>query len=145
MRYIPLIIIALASLLTACVDNSPSGRLADALAAREMGDTAECLTACDALMLDSAAFNQLSPSQLCTLAEIFTSLETDAETADAQATRCIHRARTLNPDSVAEFLRTCPTDISMHLYTLMSVGASLDMPRDSLLRDDDFYHDSIPQ
>ena len=146
MRYIHLIIIALATIVAACADKSPSTRVADAVAARQMGDNAECLALCDGLLADSAAFNELTANELCTVAEIYATVGNDPETADAQATRCIHRARTIAPDSVTAFLLECPTDVSVHLYTLINVGASLDMPRDSLLRDDiDFYHDSITE
>lgn len=146
MRYIHLIIITLAIVAASCADKSPSARVADAVAAREMGNNAECLAVCDGLLADSTTFNQLTANELCTVAELYATAAADPETADAQATRCIHRARTIDPDSVSAYLHKCPTDVSMHLYTLINVGASLDMPRDSLLLDDiDFYHDSISE
>ena len=145
MRYIHLIIIALAAIVASCGDKSPSARVADAVAAHQMGDNAECLAVCDGLLADSTTFNELTANELCTLAEIYATVGTDSETADAQATRCIHRAQTLNPDSVSAFLHACTTDVSVHLYTLINVGASLEMPRDELLSDNDYYHDQEAQ
>ena len=63
MRYIHLIIIALAAIVAACADKSPSARVADAVAARQMGDNAQCLAVCDGLLADSAAFNELTANE----------------------------------------------------------------------------------
>lgn len=135
MRHLYLIIITLAAALATSCGGTGSG-VENALSAYSAGDTGRAQRDADAVMADTAAFNALSVSELCRLAELYASLPGDQETNDASAVRCLGRARKIDNDSVDAFLAELRTEPGRHLRTLDNVGAYLSMPLDSLFTED---------
>lgn len=112
----------------------PVERAVEAAAA---GDPERCIRECDDIMADTAIFNNLSVTQLCTLARLYASIPGDQGSNDGSAVKCLNRARAISNDSVDVFMNTLEGDDASHLITLDHVGAYLEMPRDELLTDED--------
>ncbi|MDO4319255.1 MAG: hypothetical protein Q4C34_01650 [Bacteroidales bacterium] len=136
-RLVYIIVMAVAA---ACSTSSSSETaVSEAVDAMEHGDRDRAQACVDAVMADSAGFASLDARQLCTLARVLVQLtaDTDNESNDASAARCLARARSLAPDSVTAFLYSLPGEDAGRLMVLDRVGSYLEMPRDSLVSAED--------
>lgn len=139
-----LIYIVIAAIAAACsssqTDVSPVDAAVEAL---DHGDRERAQSCADAIMADSAGFASLDARGLCTLAHVLVRLtaDTDNEANDASATRCLTRARSLAPDSVTAFIYSLPGEDASRLMVLDRVGAYLEMPRDSLVPEEDIEYE----
>lgn len=137
-----LLSIAVCLLVTAC-GGSQSGAtdsLDAALSAYEHNDPVRAQKEADALLADSAAFSALDAPQLCRLSLLLVRLNNDTpdgEANDASVARCLTRARTLQPDSVNDFLRSLRGEDAGRLMVLDRVGSYMEIPRDSLVSAED--------
>ncbi len=138
-----LIYILIAIVAMACSSTATDDPVAKATAALAAGNQKSCQKTCDALLADTAAFNELTVSQLCQLAEMYVQLSDEPGANDGAAVRCLNRARSLDADSVANYLASCSSDGASQLITLTFVGSYLEMPRDSLVGVEDEIADSI--
>lgn len=116
---------------------SPSHPVERAVEAAAAGDPERCIRECDEIMADTVLFNNLSVTQLCTLARLYASIPGDQGSNDGSAVKCLNRARAISNDSVDAFMNALEGDDASHLVTLDHVGAYLEMPRDELLSDED--------
>lgn len=137
MRFLSLFIAATFCLLSACSSADTVDRLDEAAEQLSVGEYGKCQQLCDGIMADSTAFTGLSATQLCRLAEMYVSLPDEHDSNDGAAVRCLSRARSLASDSVAAFLSTVDRDKAARLYTLDRVGSYLEVPRDSLVSEED--------
>lgn len=135
MKYLLFIMIALAAM--SCGSSATSDPVAKAAAALAAGNEKACQKACDDLLADTAAFNGLSATQLCRMAEMYVLLSGEPGANDGAAVRCLNRARTLSTDSVDNFLSSCSPEGASQLTTLYYVGSYLEIPRDSLVGSED--------
>lgn len=135
MKYLLFIMIALAAM--SCGSSANDDPVAKAAAALAAGNEKACQKACDALLADTAAFNDLSATQLCRMAEMYVLLSGEPGANDGAAVRCLNRARSLDTDSVDSFLNSCSPEGASQLTTLYSVGSYLEIPRDSLVGAED--------
>lgn len=123
-----------------------SGHTDRALSAQELfesGDIEGARAVCDEALADSATFNALTPSQLCTIATLYVRFNGDIDTNDAAATRCLVRARHMAPDSVEAFFQTLAPDMLGRVKALDQVGSYLNMSRDVLVGAEDRDVDTI--
>lgn len=134
-RLLPFIIALVAVVAVSC--GSPSHPVDRAVEAAFAGDPERCIRECDDIMSDTAVFNSLTVTQLCTLARLYASIPGDQGSNDGSAVKCLNRARAISNDSVDAFMNALEGDDASHLVTLDHVGAYLEMPRDELLTDED--------
>lgn len=133
-------------------DRTPAQTVADARIEYESLNYGRCQNLCDGLLADSAKFNELNVGQLCVLAELYTLLDSAAnhnkptsvaDVNDANAARCLGRARQLDADSVDAFISRLPAEAATRLAVLNRVSTYLTIPRDSLVVEDELHSDSI--
>ncbi len=145
--------VAAATVMWCCSDrHTPAQTVADARAEYENMNYDRCQTICDNLVADSANFVKLDVRQLCNLAELYILLDvvangdkpaTVADINDANAARCLGRARELNADSVDAFINELSAESAARLSVLNRVSAYLTIPRDSLVVADEAHSDSL--
>ena len=126
-----------------------SGAEADSVAAiilqLDRGDRQGAQRGAERLMADSAAFASLGSGSLCLLSRALVRMSNSQEAGanEASAARCLARARQLSADSVDQFLQSLTGDDAGRLMVLDRVGTYLEIPRDSLAREegvDTDYH-----
>jgi len=142
-----------ATVMWCCTGNHiPTQTVADARAEYENMNYGRCQTICDNLVSDSANFVKLDVRQLCNLAELYILLDvvangdkptTVADINDANAARCLGRARELSADSVDAFIDELSAESAARLSVLNRVSAYLTIPRDSLVVADEAHTDSL--
>lgn len=111
----------------------------------DRGKYERCKAIVDSILDDSADFNTLPVSSLCTLAELCIRLDSvdnkeiglRADEGDAQAARCLGRACELDADSVEAFIRQQPAEKAQRLALIQRVSSYLATPRDSLMVESD--------
>jgi len=144
--------VVLATVACCCTNQgTPDQKLADARVEYDNFDYGRCQKICDDIMADSVLFDKLNVRQLCTLAELYTLVDAAVNNKptsmaginDANAARCLGRARELNPDSVDIFLSEAPAESAVRLNVLNRVSTYLTIPRDSLAVEDEIHCDSI--
>jgi len=149
MRFLSAIILIFT--LVACTGNKATTTLAGAMSDFNAGDYSRAQSACDRIMSDSACFNRLDVTQLCTLAELYVRLDSAnidssasvAESNEAMAVRCLSRARSIDADSVEMFISSRPRERASRLAVINIVSTYLAIPRDSLVVEDVQIYDSI--
>ncbi len=127
--------VLVAMLLGSCgapVGSDTVGRITSEL---DRGDRHGAQRDAERLLADSAAFAALTPGQLCELSRALVRLSSpsEVEANDASAARCLARARQLAPDTVEHFLRSVTGEDAGRLMVLDRVGSYLEIPRDSLV------------
>lgn len=148
----------MAAALAACAlwsctgERTPAQSVADARIEYESLNYGRCQQICDDILADSAKFDRLDVRQLCNLAELYVLIDaavsnnnptTVADVNDANATRCLARARALNADSVEIYIGDLPVEAATRLSVLNRVSSYLTIPRDSLVVAQDTNPDSL--
>lgn len=129
---------ALAPVAVACGGDAVAERvdasLADAIAALGAGDYELALTLCNSVT-ESADTTSMTWGDYCRAATVYAAAydhDIDTEASMASATRCLSRARAMQPDSVAPYIDGCMHEYSGALRTVMQTLDALNTDKSTI-------------